>query len=148
MDYQNYSSSPETDIFQKSAVVYGGFWERFFAYLIDVILLWIVNFGVQYAVGDIPGSIISIVINWLYFAIMESGTGQATIGKKALGLKVTDLNGGQITFGQATGRYFGKILSTLIILIGFLMMLWDERKQTLHDKMAGTLVVKATQDVV
>jgi len=149
MDYQNYSSSPETDIFQRSAVVYGGFWERFFAAIIDGIIMWIPNAVFQYLVGDIfIGYIASIVFNWLYYTLLESSEGQATIGKRALGLKVTNLNGERISFGQATGRYFGKILSTLIIFIGYLMMLWDENKQTLHDKMAGTLVVKATPNAV
>ena len=75
-------------------------------------------------------------------ALLESGAKQATLGKRAMGIKVTDVNGNRISFGQATGRHFGKWISSIILLIGYLMMLWDERKQTLHDKMAGTLVVK------
>ena len=89
------------------------------------------------------GSLISLIIGWLYSAVMESGEGQATFGKRALGLKVTTTEGQRISFGQATGRHFGKIISAIIIFIGYLMMLWDDRKQTLHDKMADTLVVKA-----
>lgn len=89
-----------------------------------------------------PGGILNVIVGWLYAALMESSASQATIGKRALGLKVTDENGQRISFGKATGRHFGKIISTIIILIGYLMMLWDEKKQTLHDKMAGTLVVK------
>ena len=75
-------------------------------------------------------------------ALQESGPNQATLGKKALGLKVTSLTGDRISFGQATGRFFGKYVSAIILFIGYLMMIWDDRKQTLHDKMAGTLVVK------
>jgi uncharacterized RDD family membrane protein YckC len=60
-----------------------------------------------------------------------------------LGLKVTTTNGERISFGQATGRHFGKYISTIILFIGYLMMIWDDKKQTLHDKMANTLVVKA-----
>ena len=58
-----------------------------------------------------------------------------------LGIKVTDLNGRRIGFGKATGRYFGKILSTVILLIGCIMIAFTEKKQGLHDKMAGCLVV-------
>jgi uncharacterized RDD family membrane protein YckC len=60
----------------------------------------------------------------------------------ALGIRVTDLDGGRISFGRATGRYFGKILSGLILGIGFLMAAFTERKQALHDLLAGTLVVR------
>ena len=64
--------------------------------------------------------------------------------KKALGLSVTDLSGNRIGFGRATGRYFAKILSGLILLIGFIMVAFTQRKQGLHDMLAGTLVYKAS----
>ncbi|GAA0892223.1 RDD family protein [Fulvivirga kasyanovii] len=86
--------------------------------------------------------IISIVLYWLYFALMESSSKQATIGKMALGIVVTDMHGNRINFGQATGRYFGKIISSIILLIGYIMAGFTEKKQALHDMLAGTLVVK------
>lgn len=122
---------------------YAGFWERFGAAFLDGLLLGILQFIMRFFIEENLNSVLNIVLGWLYYATMESGPSQATLGKKALGIKVTNLAGGPITFGQATGRYFGKILSALILLIGYLMMLWDDKKQTLHDKMAGTLVVKA-----
>jgi len=61
----------------------------------------------------------------------------------ALGLVVADEMGQRISFGRATGRYFAKILSSLILLIGFFMIGWTARKQGLHDMIAGTLVYKA-----
>lgn len=85
---------------------------------------------------------ISTLINWLYFALMESSGRQATLGKMALGIVVTDLNGDKIGFGRATGRYFAKILSGLILFIGFIMVAFTQKKQGLHDMIAGTLVVK------
>ncbi|RYZ22402.1 MAG: RDD family protein [Chitinophagaceae bacterium] len=123
--------------------VYGGFWERFAAAIIDGIVMGIVNKIIQLGIGELEGALAGIVVNCLYFALMESSERGATLGKMALGLRVTTLDGGRITFLQGVGRYLGKILSSLILLIGYLMMLWDDRKQTLHDKMAGTLVVKA-----
>ncbi len=82
------------------------------------------------------------LLGWLYFAIMESSGKQATVGKMALGLKVTGLNGERIGFLQATGRFFGKIVSSMILGIGFIMAGFTEKKQALHDMMASCLVVK------
>jgi len=78
---------------------------------------------------------------WLYFALMESSSKQGTLGKMALSIIVTDMNGNRLTFGRATGRYFGKILSGLIFYIGFIMAAFTEKKQALHDMIAGCLVV-------
>lgn len=142
---QSYSNSAnESVLFPDLPVTYGGFGDRLGAALLDGIILALANFFLQYVLGQMMGTLFSIVLDWFYYALQESGPSQATIGKKALGLKVTTLSGDRISFGQATGRYFGKIISSIILFIGYLMMLWDERKQTLHDKMAGTLVVKQT----
>jgi len=79
---------------------------------------------------------------WLYYALMESSVRQGTLGKMAVGLKVTDLDGNRISFGRASGRTFAKIISALIIFIGFIMAIYTEKKQGLHDMLAGCLVVK------
>jgi uncharacterized RDD family membrane protein YckC len=86
--------------------------------------------------------IFTIVAGWLYFSLMESSKFQGTIGKLALGIIVTDMEGNKISFGKATGRYFGKIVSAIIIYIGFMMAGFTEKKQGLHDILAGTLVWK------
>jgi len=86
--------------------------------------------------------ILMIVIGWLYYALMESSVRQATLGKMALGLMVTDLNGQKISFDRATGRHFAKIISALILFIGFLMAGFTRRKQALHDMIAGCLVIR------
>jgi len=131
-----------TDIFTDEPVVYGSFMQRAGAAIIDSIILGIpVLLLIQFTYKQEIYIISAIVIDWLYYALQESGSMQATLGKKALGLKVTSLDGQRISFGQATGRYFGKIISRLIIYIGYLMVLWDDKRQALHDKMAGTLVV-------
>jgi uncharacterized RDD family membrane protein YckC len=139
--YSGYNTET-TDLFLEEPHVYGGFWERFGAAFLDGLILAIPNYLMQYMIGEISGSLVSIVLSWLYYALQESGNGQATLGKKALGLKVISEDGQRISFGQATGRYFGKYISGIILLIGYFMMLWNDKRQTLHDKMAGTLVVK------
>ena len=142
--------------------VYGGFWLRFLAALVDGIILAIPMYGLMFifmdsfmdfsnpeAMAEEPPMggmmmfiVAGIVLQWLYYAILESGKNQATIGKMALNLKVTDIDGGRVSFLQATGRHFGKIISGLIIYIGYIMAGFTEKKQALHDMMASCLVVK------
>ena len=78
----------------------------------------------------------------VYFAGMESSSWRATLGKRALGIQVTDVGGRRIFFARAIGRYFAKVISSLAFCIGFLMAAFTEKKQALHDILAGTLVVK------
>ena len=78
--------------------------------------------------------------SWLYEAFMESSSYQATLGKMIFGMKVTDLNGNRISFERATGRHFAKWLSAMVLFIGYIMVGFTERKQGLHDLLAGTLV--------
>ncbi len=83
-----------------------------------------------------------MIIHWLYFAGMESSARQGTIGKSMMSLRVSDLDGKRISFGHATGRFFAKIVSGMIpFLIGYLMAAFTEKKQALHDLIAGTLVL-------
>lgn len=99
--------------------------------------------GIAGIIGLVFGLILVIVImGWLYFAFMESSKNQGTLGKLALGLKVSDLEGNRISFGRATGRFFGKILSGMILYIGYILAGLTEKKQALHDMLAGCLVVK------
>jgi uncharacterized RDD family membrane protein YckC len=134
---------------------YAGFWKRFVAYIIDAILLSIVMTIVGYIIGvgyvgrigeasagrSAPYVLINAIIYWLYFAFMESSSHQGTLGKMALGIVVTDVDGGRVSFGKATVRHWSKYLSTLILLIGWIMAGFTARKQALHDLIAGTLVI-------
>jgi uncharacterized RDD family membrane protein YckC len=86
--------------------------------------------------------VVFVVIQTLYFSLMESSGKQATIGKMVLGLKVTDINGEKLDFAKALVRNLGKIVSTFIMFIGYIMAGFTEKKQALHDMMASTLVVK------
>jgi uncharacterized RDD family membrane protein YckC/Tfp pilus assembly major pilin PilA len=127
---------------------FASFWIRFGAYIIDSIILFVVYMlsSVVLAVAASPGAALAsfglwVLVPYLYYAIFESANTQATPGKLAVGLRVTNEAGEPLGFGAATGRYFGKIVSSFTLLIGYLMVLFTERRQTLHDKMAGALVV-------
>lgn len=154
---------------QVKEVEYAGFWLRFVAYIIDSIVLYIPIYIIQLILGVGAGMnydpentrpediftgayfgamFINIIIAWLYFAFLESSAKQATVGKMALKLKVTDMDGNRIGFGQATGRFFGKFVSSIILLIGFIMAGFTEKKQALHDILAGTLVIKKDSDII
>ncbi len=83
------------------------------------------------------------LVRWLYFGYLESGEKQATWGKQALRLYVTDLRGNPISFGRASGRFFSKVVSGMIPLaIGYIMAGFTEHKQALHDMIAGCLVLR------
>ena len=87
----------------------------------------------------------ALVFTWLYHALMECSEWQATVGKKALGLVVTDMDGQRVSFGRATGRHFGKIVTNLAsfgIGLGYLMAAFTQKKQALHDMLAGCLVLR------
>ena len=85
--------------------------------------------------------LLTIVSGWLYFALMESGKYQATLGKRALGLKVTGANGEHISFARATGRFFGKMISGMTLYFGFYMAGFTQKRQALHDLLANTFVI-------
>lgn len=141
---------------------YAGFWWRFLAVFIDTIIIQLSTFiigfftslelsgfsssfykkNIEFTSTILVTSLLSLVIDWLYYALLESSSMQGTIGKKILGIKVTNMLGQRISFGQASGRYFAKIISGLILAIGYIMAGFTEKKQALHDIIAGTLVVK------
>jgi len=145
-------------------VRYGGFWIRVVAAIIDAIIVRVVvspvhlffgSLGVAGMMGGgiphpaglaILGGGVTLIAaafaSWLYEAFMESSSYQATLGKMICGMKVTDLNGNRISFERATGRHFAKWLSGMILGIGYIMVGFTERKQGLHDLIAGTLVPK------
>ncbi|MFC6996006.1 RDD family protein [Rufibacter roseus] len=143
-------------------VSYAGFWRRFVAAVIDSFVIGIPNWIITtFIIGgtmattefnpDNPFAILAAmstsmmltaVLTILYSSIMESSSWQATLGKRALDMKVTDENGQRISFGRALGRTLSKYLSTFILFIGYIMAAFSSRKQALHDKIASTLVVK------
>jgi uncharacterized RDD family membrane protein YckC len=155
---------------------YAGFWLRFVAYIIDSIVVQILQsfivlpflaiLGFSIAAEGFPfdfdsmseeelmGVIIGFIsavsslalitgaLQVLYFSIMEASKYQATLGKMALELKVTDMNGNALDFPKALLRNLGKIISGMLLLIGYIIAGFTEKKQALHDMIAGALVVK------
>ncbi len=145
--------------------LHGGFWLRFVAAVLDWLILYA---GGMFVVGFVsaaagapfillvrwgPGLggyaglhvlifFIDMSVAWLYAALFQSSRLQASPGMLALGLRVTTLEGERIGFGRASGRYFSTILSALILCFGYFMIGWTQRKQALHDMIAGTLVVR------
>ena len=156
----NMETSHSTDFAKTDTIVYAGFWLRLVAALLDAaamlmpffflsfVAIVLIKFG-SARTGYEPGviflvalPIIIIVGTWLYFAIMESSAWQATLGKKLMGLYVTDLHGQPLTLGRATGRTLTKYLSTTTAGIGYLMCGFTARKQALHDVVAKCLVLR------
>lgn len=142
-----------TDVEIATTYTYAGFWLRFTARIIDLIIVSVVSalVGAIVAGGDNTGTVsglLNFTGSWLYSALMESSRFQGTVGKIALGLIVTDDEYRPISFGRATGRYIGSILSAITLGIGYLMAAFTARKQCLHDMMAGTLVIKKPRGYV
>lgn len=86
--------------------------------------------------------VVFLAIQTLYFSFMESSPYQVSIGKMVLGIKVTDINGNKLDFTKALVRNLCRIISSMILFIGYLMAAFTEKKQALHDMIANTLVVK------
>ena len=161
---------PNAQVTAAPRVEYGGFWLRFLAYLIDGAVITIgicvvaiplvfltglgtflsqVNpeedfneggFWLIIAVLFLLGAA-SLVVTWIYHAWMESSDWQATVGKKALDLVVTDLAGRRLTFWRATGRHFAKIVSNMIYPFGHIIAGFTDKKQALHDMIAGCVIL-------
>lgn len=117
-----------------------GFWRRFAALLIDGIILGLVS-GILLAVLHNVGYALGIVLGVAYYVYFEGGPRGQTLGKRALGIRVIDFDTGEpIGYGRAFIRYIGRIISALVIYLGYLWMLWDHEKQCWHDKFATDVV--------
>ena len=148
---------------EADAPPYARFWARGMAWFIDSLVLSIIGAAIQLIssplmsvlggslAGTSSAATLAFVVplgiltlgHWLYFAVQESSAAQATLGKRAVGLKVTDLAGRRISFWLATARYFAKFISALVLFLGYVMAAFTAHHQALHDMMVGTLVVRA-----
>lgn len=142
---------------------YASFWRRVAACMIDGMVLWLptmfVFMGLLFAFGGLPrpgtpppksGLVVVSAyaavwaIQWLYFASMHSSKWQATLGKRAAGIKVTSLSGDRISFARASLRFLGNLIEVFTFGIGLLMAAVTRRRQALHDMVGSTLVTSAT----
>ncbi len=126
---------PETEIVFNG---YAEFWKRALAAIIDFLILFIATLAL--GIVGLP-SVLNFIVGILYFAFFESSEKQATPGKQALGIKVVNAQGQRISFQCALIRDLGKIVSSLILFIGYIMAAFTERSQALHDFIAGTFVI-------
>lgn len=139
---------------------YASFWRRLAAFIVDILILGLVETIILrplFTEGDFSFTNVngvwvwfgspfkltaSTIVAWLYFSLLESSGRRGTIGKIIMNVYVADMNGKQITFGAASLRYFSKFLSAFIFGVGFLMILFTDKNQGLHDLLAKTLVIK------
>jgi len=136
-------------------ISYAGFWVRLAAALVDALVLGLVAAAIALVIG-IAGqplgvrldrdsvwlNLAGLGLSWLYFATLESGPRCATYGKRAFRLQVLGADDlGRIGFLRASARWVGRLVSTLVLLIGYLMQPFTPRKRALHDYIAGTVVI-------
>jgi uncharacterized RDD family membrane protein YckC len=141
----------------RTEIAYAGFWRRCLAYLIDGVVLGAVGGGLGAGVllfdpGDYKALfnavLVLMALGWAYSALLESSPARGTLGKIALELFVGDAHGDPITFWRASVRYWLKSLSSLFLMLGWLMAAFTPRKQALHDLLAGTLVLRRVKLLV
>jgi len=139
-------------------MAFAGFWCRFAAYTIDGVIIgfvmnslyWFIRNQLQLGTSfdfsenmtNVIFSLLNVIFCWCYFSGMESSPLQATLGKWLVGIYVTDIEGNRIGFGKATGRFFSKIISGIILTVGYWLAGFTEKKQALHDMIAGCLVLR------
>ena len=142
-----------------AAMAYADFLPRVGAYLLDGVFMWVAGMIIQFgiaallgllsggddtiiAIGWILGSVGSFIVSLAYFVGYETSAKQGTWGKQIVGIKVTDIQGRRITTGRAIGRFFAKIITGMTCGIGYLLPLFTDRKQTLHDLISECLALK------
>lgn len=120
-----------------------GFWIRFAAALIDAVIVSIISGAINWLMRYGGGTVFGILLPLLYYWLFTGLRGQ-TPGKMALGIKVVNARGDRPGLGGAALReILGKLISTIVLCIGFLWIAWDKNKQGWHDWIASTYVVKA-----
>ncbi|HLY47749.1 MAG TPA: RDD family protein [Solirubrobacteraceae bacterium] len=118
-----------------------GFWRRLAAALIDGLIVGLVS-GIFEALSPRSGYLFGILVAATYFTYFEGGPAGAGFGKRAMRIRVVDLDsGGPIGYGRAFIRYVGRIVSAFVLYLGYLWMLWDRERQCWHDKFANDVVV-------
>jgi uncharacterized RDD family membrane protein YckC len=123
-----------------STAARAGFGERLVAAIIDSVLIGVVSF--VFGIVGPAGRLLGFLVGLAYYIYLEGSPSGQTIGKRVMNIRIIDAeNSGPIGFGRAAIRYFAKILSAIPCALGFFWMLWDDNKQTWHDKLSTDVVV-------
>jgi len=116
------------------------FGQRLLAMIIDAVIVGVVTSVIGVILGD-PGQLIGFLLGLGYYIYFEGSPSGQTLGKRAMNIRVVTEQGGPLGHGLATGRYFARILSGIPCGLGYFWMLWDDQKQTWHDKLVRSYVV-------
>ncbi len=128
---------------EEDGMRYAGFWARVGAVIIDSVIWGAFSVAVAFLpIDEELYGVMGFFIAWMYYALLESSAWQGTIGKLAMGIAVTDMDGNRISFFRATFRYFFHLLSALTMMIGYLMAAFTPKKQALHDIVCRCMVLK------
>lgn len=144
----------------RAALQYAGFWRRFAAVLVDSLVLWFPGATMRVILGLDPFApfdpqtttvwasvFFEYVLGWLYAALLISSPWRGTLGLLVMDLQVTDLHGERVSFGRASWRYLAQLLTLFTLGFGYLMQLATPRRQTLHDWVSRTVVIRTHPDV-
>jgi uncharacterized RDD family membrane protein YckC len=149
---------PSPAVVPEAVVEYAGFWIRFIAAVIDIAAVWIISYafsfsfvplrsglGLRFGVYLLSESDAWLIVAWLYLWLFTGLKGQ-TPGKMLVKIKVINSKGNKPGLGRAALReIIGKTISYFALLLGYLLIAFDKEKRGLHDKIAGTYVVKVSK---
>ena len=140
-------------------MAYGGFWRRLVAACVDALVLFFPAATLRLLlnldpVGFDPRSSVSfvaiggeLVLDWLYAALLIGSSARATLGQRIMDLEVSGVRGERVSFARASWRYFAQVFTVLTFGVGHLMQLFTPRRQTLHDLLSGTVVVRTRSEL-
>lgn len=146
---------------REHATAYAGFWRRFMALALDSILLFFPAATMRVLLGLSSSGLVDyestatfaalcfeIAVDWLYAASMLSSRAGATLGMQAMGIRIAKTDGSRVSFSRATWRFFAQVLDLVTLGVGFLMQVFTPRRQTLHDLVTGTVVLRVAEEPV
>ena len=138
---------------------YAGFWRRLGGSLLDALVIFFpvaiirvamglsaVSFEDDYDTTGLIAMAIEVVLSWLYAVTQLGSPASATLGMRVVGIRLLTVHGDRPSFARVNGRYLAQALSVITLGIGYLMMLFGRRRQTLHDLVSGTVVVRVADE--
>jgi uncharacterized RDD family membrane protein YckC len=121
---------------------YGRIAPRAVAFFIDMVIVGVITTMISGVLGTDSHGVVAVVIYWLYYAVQESSGWMGTIGKRLMGLAVQGVDGRQLSFSRASLRWAGRWVSKLVLGLGYVLAAFTDKRQALHDLLAGTVVVQ------